>query len=77
MRWPMFLLTLTLFLSSCAELPQEGRAAAILDRAQPEATSHAEALTGTDINLMRQTGLRLITVVRCWPDGCEGGGGGV
>lgn len=71
MRRPIYLLTLTLFLPSCADLPQEGRAAAILDAAQEPALTHAEALTGVDINTMRQTGLELITVVRCWEEECK------
>ena len=72
MRYPICLLILMAFLPSCAELPQEGKAAAILDQAQPVATEHAEALTSNSVNEMRRTGLRLITLVRCWPDGCEG-----
>jgi len=60
-----------MFLLSCAELPQEGKAAAILDAAQKPAQSHAEALTGDDIDHMRRTGLELITVVRCWIVACE------
>lgn len=71
MRPPIYLTILMLCLPSCAELPQEGRAAAILDAAQPAATDHAAALTGTDIEAMRRSGLHLITIVRCWNQPCQ------
>jgi len=31
---------------------------------------HADALVGDDVDRMRRTGLELITVVNCWPNGC-------
>jgi hypothetical protein len=57
-------------LSACETLPNEGKAAAILDAAVPASRDHAEALVGDNVDLMRVTGLELITVVNCWPDGC-------
>ena len=45
-------------------------AAAILDNAVPESVTHARALTTEDLDEIRKTGLDLITVVNCWPDGC-------
>ena len=71
MRFLICLPILTMFLASCADAPGEGKAAAILDQAQPEATAHARSLTSNDVSEMRRTGLRLITLVQCWPDGCE------
>ena len=59
-----------MFLMGCESLPNEGQAAAILDEAVPLSRSHAEALVGDDVDRMRATGLQLITVVNCWPDGC-------
>ena len=51
-------------------MPNEGKAAAILDTAVPVSRDHAEALVGDDVDRMRATGLELITIVNCWPDGC-------
>jgi hypothetical protein len=48
----------------------EGSAAAILDAAVPVSRDHADALVGGNVDLMRVTGLELITVVNCWPNGC-------
>ena len=59
-----------MFLIGCEGTPSEGRAAAILDAAVPVSREHAEALVGDDLDAMRETGLELITVVNCWPDGC-------
>ena len=59
-----------MFLMGCENTPSEGRAAAILDAAVPVSRTHAEALVGDDVGRMRATGLELITVVNCWPDGC-------
>ena len=59
-----------MFLMGCESLPNEGRAAAILDAAVPVSRDHAEALVGDDVDRMRATGLELITIVNCWPDGC-------
>ena len=68
---PLICLTiLTLFLNACERLPSEGRASAILDAAVPVSRVHAEALVGDDVDRMRRTGLELITVVNCWPNGC-------
>ncbi|URC15535.1 hypothetical protein DB2_33 [Octadecabacter Antarctic DB virus 2] len=51
-------------------MPNEGKAAALLDTALPVSRDHAEALVGDDVDKMRATGLELITIVNCWPDGC-------
>ena len=59
-----------MLLMGCESLPNEGQAAAILDAAVPVSRNHAEALVGDDVDRMRATGLELITVVNCWPDGC-------
>ena len=59
-----------MFLMGCESTPSEGRAAAILDAAVPVSREHAGALLGDDVDKMRATGLELITVVNCWPDGC-------
>ena len=59
-----------MFLTACESLQNEGSAAAILDAAVPVSRDHADALVGDDLNEMRSTGLELITVVNCWPDGC-------
>jgi hypothetical protein len=48
----------------------EGTAAAILDAAVPVSRDHAAALVGNDLDAMRATGLELITIVNCHPDGC-------
>lgn len=70
MRSLTFLAIPMLFLASCAGSPEEGRAAAVLTKAQPLAIEHASALTGSDLSEMRRTGLRLITVIQC-QDECE------
>jgi len=70
MRPLIFLTSLTLFLSACERLPSEGRASAILDAAVPASQNHAGSLVGSDVDRMRRTGLELITIVNCWPDGC-------
>ena len=70
MRRVMFPIALTMLLSACERLPTEGRASAILDAAVPVSQTYADALVGDDINRMRRTGLELITVVNCWPNGC-------
>jgi hypothetical protein len=59
-----------MFLIGCESLPNEGQAAAILEEAVPLSRSHAEALVDDDVERMRATGLELITIVNCWPDGC-------
>jgi hypothetical protein len=59
-----------LFLTACESLPNEGKAAAILDAAVPASRKHAAALVGDDLDAMRATGLELITIVNCHPDGC-------
>ena len=59
-----------MFLTACATSQNEGRAAAILDAAVPVSRTHADALIGDDVDLMRATGLELITVVNCWDGGC-------
>ena len=51
----------------------EGSATAILDEAVPVSRDHAEALVGDDLDAMRATGLELIAIVNCHPDGCYGG----
>jgi hypothetical protein len=51
----------------------EGSATAILDAAVPVSLDHAEALVGDDVDRMRATGLELISIVNCHPDGCRGG----
>ena len=66
----IYLLIPLTFLIACETLPNEGGAAAILDTAVPISRDHAEALVGDDVDRMRATGLELITVVNCWPDGC-------
>jgi hypothetical protein len=66
-----FPLILMLSLMGCLGSSDEARAAAILDGAVPSSRVHAEALSGGDINRMRATGLELITIVNCWPDGCR------
>jgi hypothetical protein len=53
--------------------PNEGKAAAILDAAVPASRDHAAALVGDNVDLMRVTGLELVTIVNCWPDGCSNG----
>ena len=70
MRRVMFPIALMMLLSACERLPSEGRAAAILDAAVPVSRVHADALVGDDINRMRRTGLELVTIVNCWPNGC-------
>jgi hypothetical protein len=57
-------------LTACESLPNEGSAAAILNEAVPVSRDHAAALVGDDLDAMRSTGLELITIVNCWPDGC-------
>jgi hypothetical protein len=57
-------------LSGCMGSQNEGSAAAILDAAVPASRDHAAALVGDDLDAMRATGLELITIVNCHPDGC-------
>mgnify|MGYP003643479844 FL=1 len=66
----MFLAIPLLFLTACDNLQNEGSAAAILDAAVPVSREHATALVGDDLDAMRATGLELITIVNCHPDGC-------
>ena len=61
---------LMLFLHGCAQWSQDSQAAAILDAAQKPRTDHVVALTGKDLDEMRRTGLVLVTILNCWPDGC-------
>ena len=63
-------LPLMIFLTACEATQPEGRASAILDAAVPVSRVHADALVGDDVDRMRRTGLELITVVNCWPNGC-------
>ena len=61
-------------LSGCLGLgdtPSEGRAAAILDQATPEAKAHAKALAGDDIVAARASGVRLLAVLKQWRVGGE------
>ena len=66
----IFLLIPMTFLTGCFNSSDEAWAAAILDAAVPVSRTHAEALVGDDVDRMRATGLELVTVVNCWPDGC-------
>jgi hypothetical protein len=59
-----------LSLTGCINSQNEGSAAAILDAAVPVSRDHAEALVGSDVDQMRSTGLELITIINCHPDGC-------
>jgi hypothetical protein len=59
-----------MFLTACESSPNEGAAAAILDAAVPVSREHADALVGDDLDAMRATGLELITIVNCHPNGC-------
>jgi hypothetical protein len=59
-----------LFLTACSNLQTEGAAAAILDAALPASRDHAAALVDGELDLIRSTGLELIEIVNCWPDGC-------
>ena len=71
MRLLLFPMILITSLSACAKSPEEARAAAILDAAKPVAVTHAEQLTKRGVPAeTRRTGLQLITLVMCWPDGC-------
>ena len=70
MRRLTFLMIPLLFLTACESLPNEGAAVAILDAAVPVSRDHAAALVGDDLDAMRATGLELITIVNCHPDGC-------
>ena len=44
----------------------EGRAAALMDAARPEAEAHAKALAGDDIRAARRSGVRLLAIHRQW-----------
>lgn len=44
----------------------EGRAAALLDAAKPEAVAHAVSLTGDDMAEARRTGVRLLAILGQW-----------
>ena len=56
-------------LSGCASGQHtEGRAAAILDAALPEARAHAAALAGDDIIQARKSGVRLLAVLKKWAE---------
>jgi hypothetical protein len=44
----------------------EGRAAALLDAAKPEARAHAVSLTGEDMTEARRTGVRLLAILGQW-----------
>jgi hypothetical protein len=70
MRKLIFLAIPLLFLTACKNLQNQGAAAAILDAAVPVSRNHAAALVGEDLDAMRATGLELITIVNCHPDGC-------
>jgi hypothetical protein len=70
MRRLICLMILPMFLTACNNLQNEGAAAAILDAAVPVSRDHAAALVGGDLDAMRATGLELITIVNCWPEGC-------
>jgi ABC-type uncharacterized transport system auxiliary subunit len=52
-------------LSGCANT-SEGRAAALLDAAKPEARAHAISLTGDDMTEARRTGVRLLAILGQW-----------
>ena len=65
MRSIACLLILTTCLGACASL-SPGRADAILDAAEAPARDHAEALVEDDLDVIRRTGLALLTVLRFW-----------
>jgi len=44
---------------------------AVLDAAVPASRVHADALIEGDLDTIRATGLDLIAIVQCHPDGCK------
>ena len=55
-------------LSGCVTSGNDGRAAALLDAAMPEARAHAVSLTGNDMAEARRTGVRLLAVLGQWAE---------
>jgi len=68
------LLIPTLLLTGCSlwtSTNSSGKATAILDAAHEPAAAHRDALVTGDIHEARRTGLELLTILSCWPNGCQ------
>lgn len=61
----LILLASLLTLSGCVDWPHSPGDTA-LDRLQPKAAAHAQALTGADIETMRATGLVLLETLAAY-----------
>lgn len=60
------LMMMMVALTGCTTNGSEGRAAALLDAAKPEARAHAVSLTDEDMAEARRTGVRLLAILGQW-----------